>query len=182
MPSLRLVLVALGALAVGLGAAAAAVELVGGDDGRPRTSETMSAEPVSGPPVRLAGTDVASGEPIGLAALAGKPVVVTVWASWCAACSKQANAVRRFVAKHAETAFLAVDTQEDEAAASAFLDEHELAVPTIADLDGRLAAKLGVRELPTTLFLTGDHRVASMWEGPATFGQLRTGLEAAKAG
>jgi cytochrome c biogenesis protein CcmG, thiol:disulfide interchange protein DsbE len=183
MPSLRLLVVVLAALLAGLAAAAGALVLVGGDSGRTiGTSGTVSTEAVSGPPIRFAGTDVASGEPVGLGELAGRPVVVTVWASWCAACPGQADALRRFAAKHAETAFFAVATQEDDAAARAFLDEHELAVPTLADLDGRLAAKLGVRELPTTLFLTGDHRVASMWEGPATLGQLRSGLEAAKAG
>jgi len=45
-----------------------------------------------------------------------------------------------------------------------------------------LARKLGVRELPTTIFLTSEHRVASMWEGPAGLGRLKEGLAAARAG
>jgi hypothetical protein len=54
-------------------------------------------------------------------------------------------------------------------------------MPTIADEDGHVAAKLGVRELPTTLFLTSDHRVASMWEGPAGSAASMAGLAAARA-
>ena len=49
-------------------------------------------------------------------------------------------------------------------------------------LEGFRAAKLGVRELPTTLFLTSDHRVATMWEGPAGIGRLKSAaLAAARA-
>jgi peroxiredoxin len=183
MASRRLVLIALAAVIAGLAAAAAGVTLVGGGDRRAGgTSGGVSTEPVSGPPVRLSGADVTTGDSIGLSRLAGKPVVLTVWASWCAACARQAEPLRRFEANHTEAGFLAVDTQEDAAAARVFLAGHDLSVPTIADEDGHVAAKLGVRQLPTTLFLARDHRVVDVWEGPATIGRLRTGLEAAKAG
>jgi len=114
--------------------------------------------------------------------LEGRPVVVTVWASWCPACAKQVEALRRFAAAREETAFLAVDTQEDAETAQGFLAANDLSIPTIADEDGHIAAKLGVRELPTTLFLTSEHRVATMWEGPAGVGRLKAGLAAARAG
>ena len=77
---------------------------------------------------------------------------------------------------------LAVDTQEDAEAARAFLDAHGLSIATVADSDGHIAAKLGVRELPTTIFLTSDHRVARMWEGPAELGRLKAGARAAERG
>jgi thioredoxin-like negative regulator of GroEL len=110
-------------------------------------------------------------------------VVVTVWASWCAACPKQAEPLRRFVAASNRVAVLAVDTQEDAEAARAFLTANDLSLPTIADEDGHIAAKLGVRELPTTLFLTSDHRVATMWDGPAGIRRLKSAaLAAARAG
>jgi peroxiredoxin len=183
VPSLRFVLLVVAALVAGAAAATLAVVLVGGDDKRAtETGGTGAVQPISGPEVRFSGTDASSGETIGLDELEGKPVVVTVWASWCAECPKQAEALRRFAASHAQTAFLAVDTQEDEEAARAFLTASQLTIPTIADEDGHVAAKLGVRELPTTLFLTGDHRVASMWEGPIGVGRLKAGLEAARAG
>ena len=83
--------------------------------------------------------------------------------------------------RQTETAFLAVDTQEDAKAAKDFLAASGLSLPTIADEDGHIAAKLGVRELPTTLFLTPEHRVATMWEGPAGVGHLKAGLAAARS-
>lgn len=180
MLSRRFLIVALVLLA-GVGAAVLAVALVGGErGGSPGGSGADSTEPVSGPPIHLSGPDVTTGRTIGLSELADKAVVLTVWASWCRACPKQAAPLRQFLDRHAEARFLAVDTQENAGAARAFLAAHDLTLPTIADQDGHLAAKLGVRELPTTLFLAKDHRVAALWEGPAQVGRLRAGLAAAK--
>jgi peroxiredoxin len=183
VPSRYKALVVLVALVAGVGAAAAGVVLVGGDAGSaPRSGARGESEPLSGPEVRLAGTDVATGSPVSLDKLEDRPVVVTVWASWCRACPGQAEPLRRFAAANARASILTVDTQEDAETARAFLDEHELTIPTIADEDGHIAAKLGVRELPTTIFLTSDHRVASMWEGPAGLSRFKAGLAAARSG
>ena len=88
----------------------------------------------------------------------------------------------KFEAANPGVSVVAVDTQEDADAARAFLAAHDLSIPTVADSDGHIAAKLGVRELPTTIFLTSDHRVASMWEGPAELGRLKAGARAARDG
>lgn len=183
MPSVRIVLVAGLALLAGVAAAAAGVLLVGDDGGHTAGSTGAGAsEPPRGPEVRFSGTDVTTGDAVGLGKLEGRPVVVTVWASWCPACPRQVESLRRFAASHDETAVLAVDTQEDAEAAKTFLTANDLSLPTAADEDGHIAAKLGVRELPTTLFLTREHRVAAIWEGPAGLGRLNAGLAAARAG
>jgi thiol-disulfide isomerase/thioredoxin len=131
---LRLILVAAVALVAGLGAAVAAIALVGGEESPlPGTSESVREEPVSSPPVTLSGTDVRTGEAIALRQLADKPVVIAVWASWCGACVRQADALERFVSSHAQVSVLAVDTQEETAAAQAFLESTGLELPTVAD-------------------------------------------------
>jgi thiol-disulfide isomerase/thioredoxin len=184
VPSARVIVIALAAVLAGVAAAAAAVMLVGDDDGRaPETAPRDASGPLSGPAVRFSGTDVTTGAVVGLGKLAGKPVVVTVWASWCSAFPKQAKPTQTFIAAKNRVAVLAVDTQEDAEAARAFLTANDLSLPTIADEDGHVAARLGVRELPTTLFLTSDHRIASIWEGPAGIGRLKSAaLAAARAG
>jgi thiol-disulfide isomerase/thioredoxin len=183
VPSARVIVIVFAALLAGAAAAAGAVMLVGDDSRSTETTGTDASEPLSGPEVRFSGANVTTGAVVGLGRLEGKPVVVTVWASWCSACPKQAEPLRRFVAANDRVAVLAVDTQEDPEAARAFLTANDLSLPTIADEDGQLAAKLGVRELPTTLFLTSDHRVASMWEGSAGIGHLKSAaLAAARAG
>jgi peroxiredoxin len=177
-----MVIVALAALVLGVGAAAVGVFLVGGDEDRaPAAAATRKNEPLSGPEVRFGGEDVTTGSAVSLGRLQGRPAVVTVWASWCSACPAQAEPLRRLAAGH-RISVLAVDTQEDAEAARAFLAAHDLSIPTVADEDGHIAAKLGVRELPTTIFLTSDHRVAGMWEGPAGLGRLKAGARAAREG
>lgn len=182
MPSLRFGALLFGALALGAGAAAAALFVVGGDGSTATAPDRAETQPVEGPRLRLSGVDVASGETTGLGDFGGKPVVLVVWASWCRACTAQVEPLKAFTAKHTETSFLAVDTQEDAETARAFLAKTGLEIMTIADPDGRLAARAGVRELPTTFFLTPDHRVASAWEGPARQGRLRAGLALAQPG
>ena len=99
MLSRRLVLLALAALVAGVGAAAAGVFLVGADEGRAsETGGSETGEPLSGPEVRFGGADVTTGAAVGLGKLKGRPVVVTVWASWCKACPAQAEPLRRFAA------------------------------------------------------------------------------------
>jgi peroxiredoxin len=182
VPSLRFGALVFGALALGLGATAAALVLVGDDGSAAPATNRAEPQALSGPRLRLSGVDVASGETTGLGAFEGKPVVLVVWASWCRACAAQAEPLKAFTEKHSETSFLAVDTQESAQAAQAFLARTGLHISTIADPDGRLAAKAGIRELPTTFFLTPDHRVASVWEGPAEAGRLRAGLALAQTG
>lgn len=180
MPSTRRIVIALAAPLVGVAAAAIAVMLVGNEDGHAaETTAIEASEPLSGPEVRFSGTDVTTGAVVRLDKLEGKPVIVTVWASWCAACPKQAEPLRRFVAANNRVAVLAVDTQEDAEAARDFLTANDLSLPAIADEDGHIAAKLGVRELPTTIFLSNKHRVAVLWEGFAGMGRLEEGLAAA---
>jgi len=86
VPSARVIVIVLAALLAGVAAAAAAVMLVGGDNSRSAETEaTDASQPLSGAEVRFSGADVTTGAVVGLGKLQGKPVVVTVWASWCAA-------------------------------------------------------------------------------------------------
>ena len=108
MRSTRIVLLTALALLVGVAAAAGAVALVGDDGQRAAdTTATGASEPLSGPEVGFSGTDITTGAVAGLGKLEGRPVVVTVWASWCPACLKQVEALRAFAASHEEAAFLA---------------------------------------------------------------------------
>lgn len=179
----RLVLVASAVLALGVAAGAAAVALVGEDEsGAPTAGSSAPAEPVSGSPIRLVGTDVRSGKPVRLRSLTGEPVVLVVWASWCRRCPAQAEPLRKLATSREPPEVVTVATQDDAAAARSFVEGSGLDVPTIADPDGRIAARLGVRELPTTFFLTDEHRVASIREGHAGPSRLRAGLDDAKEG
>jgi cytochrome c biogenesis protein CcmG/thiol:disulfide interchange protein DsbE len=121
-----------------------------------------------------------TGERISLAGLVGKPVVLHVWASWCTACAEEADALARFAAEHPDVAVLGIDFQDDPASARRFSERFDWKHPSIADPQGELAARLALLDLPTTIFLSAEGRIASRVNGPADLAALEDGLERAR--
>ena len=173
--------IVLAALA-GIGAIALAGVVLAGDSSPDPPADTRAGGAAAGRLApRLAGVDPVSGEPVSLARFRRKPVVVHVWASWCAACAKEADALRRFALAHEEAGVLGIDTQDTEEDAEAFYRRFAWTHPSIFDPDGKLAARLDVQGLPTTLFLTRERQVVARIVGPADFAELERGLARAKA-
>jgi len=177
----RRLLVALVALLVGGGAIfLAGVVLADGDKAGPSTpeSETVRVDP---PAPRLAGTDPIAGATVALARVKKKPVVIHVWASWCNACASEAPVVRQFVQKHRRhVVVLGLDLQDTPEAAKAFYARYGWTHRIIADPDGRQATRLGIQDLPTTIFLDRGHLMVARVEGPATLAELEDGLAEAR--
>jgi thiol-disulfide isomerase/thioredoxin len=178
------ILAALAAL-LGLGAVALAGLLLSADrgaapTGRPTTTEGEDEVIAGAPAPRLAGTDPVTGERARLATFRGKTVVVHVWASWCLPCAEEATALARFAAAHRDAAVLGIDYQDTVSGAKAFYKRFRWRHPSIFDSDGRLAARLGLVDLPTTFFLDRRHRLVTSVAGPATRAELEDGLEEAK--
>jgi thiol-disulfide isomerase/thioredoxin len=179
----RLALFVVAAVAAGAGAVALAGLLLedGAKGGAGTKSETSAPTLAGAPAPRLSGRDPVSGESVSLSDFRDMPLVVTVWASWCQPCRRQAGPVRRFVDKHRQTGVLGIDVQDDAAAAKDFVTEAGWTLASIADPDGRLAARLGVADMPTTYFFTRDHRLAATAAGYASLAELEAGLAAAEA-
>ncbi len=175
------------ALAVAAGIAAALVAgvvLAGGGTGTRSSSQgttELTTPAVSGPRVPvLAGADPVSGKRVSLRQFDGEPVIVNVWASWCEPCNDEAPLFAAFLDQNPDAVLVGVDLQDSVAGAKAFYDRHELTHPSISDPDGALAAKLGLLGLPTTIFLTRDHRESSRVIGPVTAESLAQGYERAR--
>jgi thiol-disulfide isomerase/thioredoxin len=140
----------------------------------PRASEDLRASP------SLSGVDPISGKDVGLADFRGKPVVVNVWASWCPGCNEEAADLQRFAAAHPEAVVLGIDFQDTKAGAKDFYRRWGWTHPSIWDVSGTLTAALGLQGLPTTYFLTADHKIAAQVVGASDFAGFEQGLEAAK--
>jgi thiol-disulfide isomerase/thioredoxin len=115
----------------------------------------------SGPVVRLAGTDPITGARVELARFAGKPVVVNVWASWCAGCNEEAADLARLAQTHPEAQVVGLDIQDTREAARAFYRRWGWRHPSIFDPTGKLASRLALQGLPSTYVLDSEHRVVS---------------------
>lgn len=94
------------------------------------------------------------GTPVRLQELAqGRPVVLNLWASWCAPCRSEMPALAAAQARHPGAVFVFANQGEDAAVVRRYLAAEHLALATVV-LDGsrRLGPALGSGGLPTTVF------------------------------
>lgn len=107
---------------------------------------------VSGPLPELRGETLQGGrlEP---GDYAGRVVVVNVWATWCGPCRREQPALSAVQAEQGPDGafFVGVNLRDDEAAARAYLEEFDVAYPSLSDPAGSLAYRLGVPYLPATI-------------------------------
>jgi thiol-disulfide isomerase/thioredoxin len=145
---------------------------------------TTASNPASGTlevPLRapaIDGLDPITGATVSLPSGKRKPVVLTVWASWCGPCARGASVIRVFARRHrGEAVVIGLDLQDRPRDARAFYEEAGWTFRSIADPDGAFAAELGIGELPTTLVIVRGRLVVARVEGIAS----RQELEAAFA-
>lgn len=170
------------AVLVVVGAAVAGVLVSRSGSGSSAASPTSAGSPVaksSGSALELSGTDPVTGKPVSLAAFAGKPVVLNLWASWCTGCAAEAEALAEFARTHPEVQVVGIDIQDTTSGAKAFYQRYGWRHPSIFDPDGRLAAQLGLQALPTTVFLDRRHRVAARIAGETNLAGFNAGLQRA---
>lgn len=106
--------------------------------------------------------------------LRGKPLVLNVWASWCAPCRKEAPAFERLWRTHRGhgLAVIGINTQDDEGAARAFVKKFGISYPIAIDRDQELVSKLeelsGISDAwPQTFFIGTDGRLVAAESGDA---------------
>lgn len=117
----------------------------------------------------LVGTTLA-GEPIELASLRGRVVIVDFWASWCAPCRE---AMPRLQALHDElgsagVVVIGVSVDDSEADARAFLEAAGIGFPIVLDTEQQLAAAWEPRKMPTTFVIDREGAIAAVHAGYTT--------------
>ena len=136
---------------------------------------SATASAAKKPPI--AGLDVLTGQRVGLAQFAGKPVFVNVWGSWCFGCTAEASTLARFAKAHRrQVAFLGIDTEDSKQGARAFYKRFDTDYPSIWDPRGILAGAWS-RGTPTTLVFNRRHVLVTRIEGTASLAQLDAALK-----
>ena len=124
-------------------------------------------EPVGADPVAPAGTNLA------LADLAGKPVVLNFWASWCLSCREEAAVLEAGWRRYGpEVAFVGIAVNDEPDAARAFIARYGKTYFLGPDASGSVAVDYGLHGVPETFFIGADGRVLSRHVGPLTPGDL----------
>ena len=88
----------------------------------------------------------------GMVSGAGTPVVVNVWASWCAPCRAEAPLLARAANRYrGKVTFLGVLSRDRPDAGLKFMRTYAIAYPSVLDVTAEISAFLKVSGLPTTL-------------------------------
>jgi thiol-disulfide isomerase/thioredoxin len=103
-----------------------------------------------------------------IAALKGYPVIANVWASWCNPCRLEFPVLQRLSARYGKrVAFVAINSQDSDAAAKTYLAEAPVPYPSYTDPNGKLADSLGTTVgLPDTAFYNRAGKLVYLKQGP----------------
>jgi cytochrome c biogenesis protein CcmG, thiol:disulfide interchange protein DsbE len=135
----------------------------------PAASATAIGNPA--PDFALADLD---GNPITLAELRGRPVIVNFWASWCAPCVEEFPLLRDAASRHAEEGLVVVGVVFDDGSEAArdFMRRHGATWGAAMDPGDRVAAAYGVVWPPATFFIGRDGTIAARQLGQFTASSL----------
>jgi thiol-disulfide isomerase/thioredoxin len=104
------------------------------------------------------------------AALAGRPALLNVWASWCQPCRTELPALGEYAARPGAVAVLGVDVQDNPRSALALLREIGVRLPSVTDPDNALRAALaGPPTLPASYVVRTDGTIVRV-DPPTPFG------------
>ena len=103
---------------------------------------------------------LADGPDVALDDLGDRPVLVNLWASWCAPCREEMPLLQQAYERYGDQiGFLGVDTEDTRSAAVSFLADFGITYAHVVDADKRLLTELGAPGLPVTLAVDADGRI-----------------------
>jgi cytochrome c biogenesis protein CcmG/thiol:disulfide interchange protein DsbE len=161
-------LAALAAVAVGV-VVIVTLSLIGTGGGAPRHAPPAPAKNFS---LAMLGHP---GQRVSLSSVAGRPVIVNFFASWCTPCQKETPMLARF-AKHTSVAVIGIDVNDPTSSALAFVHKTGVTYPVATESAmGRTVINYNLPGLPATFFLDSRHRIVKRVYGAVSQAELTTG-------
>jgi len=112
-----------------------------------------------------------------LAEFSGKPVLLNLWATWCAPCIKELPTLDKLSRRPDAPQVLALSQDmQPQATVAAFLNRRKIRLEPFADKEMAMSSELGVTILPTTILYGSDGKEIWRYAGDLDW----TGPEAAK--
>ena len=117
------------------------------------------------------------GRQLSLQSMAGRPVIVNFFASWCTPCQKETPLIARFYRDSGgRPAILGVDVNDSASKAMAFVRKSGVTYPVAVDpMPMKAAIAFNLPGLPATFFLNARHVIVKRVYGPVTEAELASG-------
>jgi len=120
------------------------------------------------------------GEPVTLASLRGRPVVLNFWATWCVPCFQEHPLLVSAARSLGDRArFIGVIYEDGEEQVRGFLARQGSAYPSLLDPGSRTAIAFGIFGVPETYFIDAEGRIAAKHVGPLDAPSLEAKLRQA---
>jgi peroxiredoxin len=120
------------------------------------------------------------GEPVQLTALRGRPVLINLWATWCAPCRLEMPAIQDRFERYQDDGLVVLAVNFDESAeqVGAFRDELGLTFDLLLDPGAEVQQLYLNRSYPASFFIDGEGVIQVHHLGVMTEGQLDQNLAA----
>ena len=159
-----------------------------------RAGEVTEAVPITVPSGGQSGVSVAGGVPapdfmltdlngqsVSLSSVAGRPVWINVWATWCAPCRAEMPDIdtvyQDLRAKNgSDLALLMVSLGEDPGAVRKYVDSTRYDLPILLDPEFALTERYRITGLPTHYFIARDGTIKDLHIGPLKPNVMRSML------
>ena len=117
------------------------------------------------------------GRQLSLQSMAGRPVIVNFFASWCQPCQKETPLIARFYrAGRGRVAIIGIDVNDSAAKATAFVRHSGVMYPVAVDpMPMKVAIAYNLPGLPATFFLNARHVIVKRVYGAVTEADLASG-------
>lgn len=121
------------------------------------------------------------GSEIRLSALAGKPVVINLWATWCPPCRREMPALQQAQAQNKDVVFVFANQGESADTIRQYLAAENIDIANvILDRNMDVARHAGSAALPTTLFFDSRGKLHNTRMGQLSAASLAQQLEAVR--
>ena len=98
--------------------------------------------------------------------IAGTPVVLNIWASWCPPCRAEMPTLQKMSLRYenAGVRFIGVNStvQDSTENARAFLAENHITFSQVMDVDGSITHAYGIDALPATYFIAPNGKITAI--------------------
>jgi thiol-disulfide isomerase/thioredoxin len=117
------------------------------------------------------------GQHLSLRSMAGRPLIVNFFASWCTPCQKETPLIAKFYrARQGQVTVVGIDVNDSAAVAESFIHSSGVRYPVAVDpMPMKTATAYGLPGLPATFWLNARHHIVKRVFGAVTEAELASG-------